>query len=104
MTEAEAIKFLQRQRRHMVSTRQLSAGEVISRFRSQSLAMVSVGLMFILFALVNISKVQSKYWLYLRIFELVIGLNMIGLAAWRFIRLRQACRALNCTAGSEKQF
>jgi hypothetical protein len=98
MTEAEAIKFLQRHRRYMVSTRHLSASEVISRMRDQSFAMVSLGLMLILFALINVSKVQSKYWLCLKVFELIIGLNMIGLAVWRFIRLRQACSALGYAA------
>jgi hypothetical protein len=103
VTETEAIKFLQNRRREMVSTRHLSIGEVISRFKDQSIAVMFFGLMLIVFAPINISKVQSNYWLCLKIFELVIGLTMMGLSVWRFIRLRQVRRALGyATAGSSR--
>jgi hypothetical protein len=96
MTEAEAIKFLQRRGRGMVSSRPILVPEIISRIRSGSISMISSGSLLILLASIG-SNHAAGYRALLKVIELVIGLCMLGYAASSLIRLRAACRALDHT-------
>ena len=87
----------------MASTRYLTVGEVISRARSQSFAMLYFGLTVIALALMDVSKAQSSLDRFVMAGGFVLGPILIGLSIWRFMRLRRACRAVGyATDGSSR--
>jgi hypothetical protein len=101
MTEAEAIRFLQKRKRHMRPSENLPLGEVILLIRRSNISMIAIGLMLFSLATIRLSNHRSGYGLFFGVTEIILGFVTIGLYAWSQIRLHQACKALNyATDGS----
>jgi hypothetical protein len=107
VTEAEAIKFLQSQKRFMLGQGEFSLSKAIATIRRSSLSMLGSGSLVLssaaILAASNHSKVQSGSSPFIEITFLVLGSLVIGFSIWSLVRLHQACKALNhATDGSSR--
>jgi hypothetical protein len=96
MTEAEAIKFLQKCERYLLGARNLNPDQVIAKSRNNCFPLMSLGFVDAFLSLMGFHHDKfGGFFFYFRILTLVLGLFLIGLGSLLLIRLRVASRALN---------
>jgi Na+/proline symporter len=93
MTEAEAIKFLQKCERYMLTREKLPIGKSISIIRRSGFSLMTSGSLFLMVAANLYSNGHSSFW----VVSGTAGLLLYGCSIWSLIRLRQARLVLSYT-------